>query len=82
MIIDTLRIALLVENDWFRRYLVDFLFSKKKLVFKSRGQKLSTSIEYNQPIRNLNHKLEEYKVNMTEWEYNSKGVKRVWNPVG
>ncbi len=66
MVIDASRATLLVDTDWLRRYLVDLLFSKKKLVFESKEQKLSTPIEYNQPIRNPNHKLKEYKVNIAK----------------
>ena len=80
MVIDTPRAALLVGTDWLRRYSADLLFSKKRLVFESRGQKLSTPIEYNQPIGSSNHKPEEYEVNITKWEYDSKGVRRVWSP--
>ena len=47
MVIDAPRAALLVGTDWLRRYSADLLFSKKRLVFKSRGQKLSMLIEYN-----------------------------------
>ena len=47
MVIDVPRAALLVGTDWLRRYSADLLFSKKKLVFESRGQKLSIPIEYN-----------------------------------
>src|SRR6266498_1201741 len=81
MVIDASRAALLVGTDWLRRYSADLLFSKKKLVFESRGQKLSTSIEYNQPIKSPNYKPEEYEVNTTKWEYNDKGIRRVWSPV-
>ena len=66
MIIDILRAALLVGIDWLRRYSADLLFSKKRLIFENKGQKLSTLIEYNQPIRSLNHKSEEYEVNTAE----------------
>src|SRR6266540_3001531 len=79
MVIDAPRAALLVGTDWLRRYSADLLFSRKRLVFESRGQKLSTLIEYNQPIRSPNHKLEEYEVNMAEWEYDNKGIRRVWS---
>src|SRR6266496_6543007 len=71
MIIDAPRAALLVDTDWLRRYSADLLFSKKRLVFKSRGQKLSTLIEYSQPIGSSNHKSEEYEVNIAEWEYDN-----------
>ncbi len=47
MVIDTPRVALLVGTDLLRRYSADLLFSKKRLVFESRGQKLSTPIKYN-----------------------------------
>src|SRR6266540_7414959 len=80
MVIDAPRAALLVGTDWLRRYSADLLFSKKRLVFKNRGQKLSMPIEYNQPIRSPNYKPEEYEVNTAEWEYDNKSVKRVWNP--
>src|SRR6266498_3152156 len=80
MVIDTPRAALLVGTDWLRRYSVDLLFSKKRLVFESRGQKLSTLIEYNQPIRSPNHKPEEYEVNTAEWEYDDKSIRKVWSP--
>src|SRR6266540_3450508 len=63
MVIDASRAALLVGTDWLRRYSADLLFSKKRLVFESKGQKLSTPIEYNQPIGSPNHKLKEYEVN-------------------
>ncbi len=66
MVIDAPRAALLVDTDWLRKYLVDLLFSKKKLVFESREQKLSMPIEYNQFIGNPNHKSEEYEVNTVE----------------
>src|SRR6266542_2986700 len=79
MVIDAPRAALLVGTDWLRRYSADLLFSKKRLVFKSRGQKLSTPIEYNQPIGSPNYKPEEYEVNTAEWEYDSKGVRRIWS---
>ncbi len=46
MIIDVSRAALLVGTDWLRKYAVDLLFGKKRLVFESREQKLSTPIEY------------------------------------
>ncbi len=36
IVIDTSRTALLVGIDWFRRYSVDFLFSRKRLVFENR----------------------------------------------
>ncbi len=39
---------------------------------------MSIPIEYNQPIRSLNHKSEEYKVNTAEWEYDDKGIRRIW----
>ena len=77
MVIDAPKAARLVGTNWLRRYTVDLLFSKKRLVFKSRGQKLSTPIEYEQPIRSSNHNLEEYKVNTAEWKYDNKGVRRV-----
>ena len=35
------------------------------------------SIEYNQPIRNPNYKSEEYEMNIVEWEYDNKDVRRV-----
>jgi len=79
MVIDTSRAALLVSTDWLRRYSADLLFSKKRLVFESRGQKLSIPIEYNQPIGSLNHKLEEYKINTAEWKYDRKGIRKVWS---
>jgi len=66
MIIDASRAALLVSTDWLRRYSADLLFNKKRLVFESRGQKLSIPIEYNQPIGSSNHKSEEYEVNTAE----------------
>ncbi len=47
MVIDASRAALLVGIDWLRRYLADFFFSKRKLIFESKRQKLSISIEYN-----------------------------------
>jgi len=53
------------------------LFSKKRLVFESRGQKLSMPIEYNQPLESPNHKPEEYEVNTAEWEYDEKGIRKV-----
>src|SRR6266511_5533949 len=74
IVIDTFRAALLVSTDWLRRYSVDLLFSKKRLVFESKGQKLSTAIEYNQPIGSPNHKPEEYEVNTAEWEYDNKSI--------
>jgi len=37
MIINASRVALLVGTDWLKRYLADFFFSKKKLVFESKG---------------------------------------------
>src|SRR6266498_3451154 len=77
MVIDAPRAALLVGTDWLRRYSADLLFSKKRLVFESRGQKLSTPIEYNQPIGSPNHKPEEYEVNIAEWKYDNKGIRRV-----
>src|SRR6266545_1695565 len=80
MVIDAPRAALLVDTDWLRKYSADLLFSKKRLVFESRGQKLSTPIEYNQPLRSLNYKPEEYEVNTTEWEYDDKGIRKVWSP--
>ena len=80
MVIDAPRAALLVGTDCLRRYSADLLFSKKRLVFKSRGQKLSIPIKYNQPLRSPNHKLEEYEVNTAEWEYDNKGVRKVWSP--
>src|SRR6266540_1535325 len=79
MVIDAPRAALLVGTDWLRRYSVDLLFSKKRLVFESRGQKLGTPIEYNQPIGSPNHAPEEYEVNTAEWEYDGKGIRKVWN---
>src|SRR6266508_5219263 len=79
MVIDASRAALLVGTDWLRRYSADLLFSKKRLVFESRGQKLSTPIEYNQPIRSPNHKPEEYEVNTAEWKYDNKGIRRLWS---
>ncbi len=66
MVIDVSRAALLVDTDQLKRYSVDFLFSKKRLVFESRGQKLSTSIEYDQTIESPNHRPEKYEVNTTE----------------
>src|SRR6266540_47828 len=80
MVIDAPRAALLVGTDWLRRYSADLLFSKKRLVFESRGQKFSTPIEYNQPIGSPNHKPEEYEVNTAEWEYNDNGIRKVWSP--
>src|SRR6266542_4202837 len=80
MVIDAPRAVLLVGTDWLRRYSADLLFSMKRLVFENRGQKLSTSIEYNQPIGSSNHKPEEYEVNTAEWEYDNKGIRRVWHP--
>src|SRR6266545_4067808 len=80
MVIDAPRAALLVGTDWLRRYSADLLFSKKKLVFENKGQKLSTPIEYNQPIGSPNHKPEKYEVNMAEWEYDDKGIRKVWSP--
>ncbi len=80
MVIDAPRAALLVDTDWLRRYSADLLFSKKRLVFENRGQKLSMPIEYNQPIRSPNHKPEEYEVNTAKWKYDSKGIQRVWSP--
>jgi len=71
MIINVSRTVLLVGTDWLRRYSADLFFSKKRLVFKSRRQKLSTPIKYNQLIRSFNHKSEEYKVNTAKWEYDS-----------
>ena len=47
IVIDASRVALLVGTDWLRRYSIDLLFSKKRLVFESKGQKLSIPIEYN-----------------------------------
>ncbi len=47
MVIDVPRAALLVGTNWLRRYSANLFFSKKRLVFKSKGQKLSTPIEYN-----------------------------------
>ena len=47
IVINAPRAALLVGTDWLRRYSADLLFSKKRLVFESREQKLSTLIEYN-----------------------------------
>ena len=47
MVIDVPKAALLVGIDWLRKYSADLLFSKKRLVFESRGQKLSILIEYN-----------------------------------
>jgi len=63
MIIDVLKAALLVGTDWLRRYSADLFFSKKRLVFENKEQKISISIEYNQPIRSLNHKPEKYEIN-------------------
>src|SRR6266542_3377689 len=80
IVIDAPRAALLVGTDWLRRYLADLLFSKKRLVFESKGQKLSIPIEYNQSIRSPNHKPEKYEVNIAEWEYDNKGIRRVWSP--
>jgi len=80
MVIDAPRAALLVSTDWLRRYLADLLFSKKRLVFESRGQKLSTPIEYNQPLESPNHKPEEYEVNTAKWKYDNKDVRRIWSP--
>src|SRR6266540_6206145 len=80
MVIDASRAALLVSTDWLRRYSADLLFSKKRLVFESREQKLSTPIEYNQLLGSPNHKPEEYEVNTAEWEYDSKGIRKVWSP--
>ncbi len=37
MVIDAPRAVLLIGTDWLRRYSADLLFSKKKLVFESRG---------------------------------------------
>ena len=76
IVIDTPRVVLLVETDWLRRYLADLLFSKKRLVLESSGQKLSTLIEYDQTIRSPNHKLEKYEVNTTEWEYDGKALEK------
>ncbi len=79
MVIDAPRAVLLVGTDWLKRYSADLLFSKKRLVFESRGQKLSTPIEYNQLIRSPNHKPEEYEVNIAKWKYDNKGIRRVWS---
>src|SRR6266498_4623873 len=80
MVIDASRAALLVGTDWLRRYSADLLFSKKRLVFENKGQKFSIPIEYNQPIGSPNHKPEEYEVNTAEWEYDDKGIRKVWSP--
>ena len=37
-------------------------------------------IEYNQSIGSSNYKPEKYEVNITEWEYDSRGIRKVWNP--
>ena len=37
IIIDASRVTLLVGTDWLKRYSADLLFSKKRLVFESRG---------------------------------------------
>ncbi len=66
MVIDVPRAILLVGTDWLKRYSADLLFSKKKLIFESKEQKLSTLIKYNQSIRSPNHKPKKYKVNITE----------------
>jgi len=66
MVINTSRAALLVGTDWLKRYSADLLFSKKRLVFENRGQKLSTLIKYNQLIRSSNHKPKEYEINTAE----------------
>ena len=63
IVIDASRAALLIGTNWLRRYSADFFFSKKRLIFESRGQKLSMLIEYNQPIGSPNHKPEEYEIN-------------------
>src|SRR6266511_1414957 len=80
MVIDAPRAALLIDTDWLRRYSANLLFNKKRLVFESRGQKLSTPIEYNQSIGSPNHKPEEYEVNTAEWEYDDKGIRKIWSP--
>jgi len=54
IIIDAFRAALLIGTDWLRRYSVDLLFSKRKLVFENKEQKLSIPIKYNQLIRSSN----------------------------
>ncbi len=66
MVIDASRAALLVDTDWLRKYSTNLLFSKKRLVFESRKQKLSMPIEYNQPLGSPNHKPEEYEINIAE----------------
>ncbi len=80
MVIDASRAALLVGTNWLRRYSADLLFSMKRLIFESKGQKLSILIKYNQPLRSPNHKSEEYEVNTAEWKYDNKGVRRVQSP--
>ena len=77
MVIDAPRVALLVGTDWLKRYSINLLFSKKRLIFESRGQKLSIPIKYDQTIKSLNHKLEKYEVNTAEWEHDSKGIRKV-----
>ncbi len=39
-------------------------------------------IEYNQLIESLNYKLEEYEINTVEWEYDNKGIRKIWNLMG
>src|SRR6266540_530603 len=80
IVINAPKAVLLVGTDWLKRYSADLLFSKKRLVFKSREQKLSIPIEYNQPLGSPNHKPEEYEVNTAEWEYDSKGIQKIWSP--
>jgi len=66
MVIEVSKAALLVGTNWLRRYSANLFFSKKRLVFESKGQKVSISIEYNQPIGSSNHKLKKYEVNTTK----------------
>jgi len=82
MIIDASKVALLVRTDWLKRYSADLLFSKKRLIFESRGQKLSISIKYDQTIRSPNYKPEEYEVNTAKRKYDSKGIRKVWDLMG
>ncbi len=76
MFIDAPRVILLVGTDWLRRYSANLFFNKKRLVFESKRQKLSISIEYDQTIESLNHKLEEYKVNTVEWNTTAKASEK------
>ena len=58
---------LLLGINWMRRYDAKLFFRKKNLTFEAKGQKLITSLEFNQlRFASPNHTPEEYEINMAQ----------------